>query len=430
MQTMVLDTPGNRRVFWLALLAFFLIFSVHYAVTKAWEGRSALLRWQQQLIGLETGENIAERYAYPNPPIMAILLYPFAKLPPLAAALTWFYLKMFLALIALLWVFRLVETPERPFSFVAQMVTVALVLRPILGDLEHANVNLFILFLVVACLTAYRNKYDTLAGVLLGLAIGCKITPALFVPYFVWKQSWKVLAGTFVGVALFLYPGFVPAAILGPQQNHDHLVGWYNVMVQPFIVEGKVTSEQANQSLPGLVVRLLTHSPSDMSWEEGQCIPLAYHNVADLPLEWAKLIVKGAMVLFVLLVAGTCWTSTRQRQGWQLSAEFAIVTLGMLLFSERTWKHHAVTLLVPFAVLAYCLVEGLPSQAQRWLIGITLALSMLLIALTSNGLVNRSLAKLSQVYGAYTIVFALLCGVLGYLLVRGRAAGADASHVP
>jgi hypothetical protein len=423
MQTTALDTPSARRNFWLVLLLILFAFSIHYAIAKAADGQSAILRWQKQLLGLGEGINIAEHYAYPNPPIMAILLYPFALMPPMVMALTWFYLKMILALVSLYWVFRLVETPERPFPFLAQVLTVALVLRPILGDLEHGNVNLFILFLVLACLIAYSGKRDLLAGVLLGLAIGCKITPALFVPYFLWKRSWKVLAGTVVGVALFLYPGFVPAMILGPQQNHDHLVGWYNVMVQPFIVEGKVTSEQQNQSLPGLVVRLLTHSPSAGTWENDQYIPLAYHNVANLSIDSAKLLVKGAMLLFVLLVACTCWTSTKTRQGWQLTAEFAIVTLGMLLFSERTWKHHAVTLLVPFAVLAYCLVEGLPSRAQRWLVGATLAASMLLIALTSDGLMSKSLAKLSQVYGAYTIVFVLLCGVLGALLVRGRRGG-------
>src|SRR5262249_33188050 len=126
-------------------------------------------------------------------------------------------------------------------------------------------------------------------------------------------------------------------------------------------------------------------------------VPLSYHNFASLSMESAKLIVKGAIVAFVLLVVFTCWTPTTQRQGWRLAAEFGIVTLGMLLFSERTWKHHAVTLLLPFAVLAYCVVEGLPARAQRWLVGATLVACLVLIGLTSNGLVNRSLAKLSQV---------------------------------
>jgi len=421
MQTTLWDTPTTRRNFAIALVAFFVLVSVHYAFTKAVEGRSAILRWDDQLLGLEDGVNIAEKYNYPNPPIMALLLYPFAKLPPVVAAMAWFYVKLALALLSLYWVFRLVESPERPFPFLAQVVTVALVLRPIMGDLQHGNVNLLILFLVVACLYAYRAGYDLLAGVVLGLAIACKITPALFVPYFFWKRSWGVLGGTVVGLALFFWPGFVPASILGWEQNQDHLRGWYDGMVRPYVVEGKVTSEQVNQSLPGLVFRMFTHSPSTSTWENDTVyVPLTYHNVLDLSPAAAKGIVQGAMALFVLLIALTCWTPTRPRQGWRLSAEFSLVVLGMLLFSERTWKHHAVTLLLPFAVLAYLLVEGLPGRAYRWWIGGVLAAAMLLIALTSNGLVSKSLAKTAQIYGAYTATFVLLLAALAWLLVRGR----------
>lgn len=421
MQTTFWNGSNSQRGLLIALLLFFIGLSVHYALTKAVEGRSAILRWDDQLRDLSEGVNIAERYAYPNPPIMAILLYPLALMPPMATALTWFYIKLGMTLLALLWVFRMVETPGRPFPFAAQLITVALVLRPIMGDLEHGNVNLFILFLVVASLYAYRSGYDVLAGVVMALAIGCKITPALFIAYFVWKRAWWTLAGIVIGLALFLWPGFVPAVFLGWENNQEHLAGWYQVMVHPYVVEGKVTSEQVNQSLPGFVFRMFTHSPSTSTWADANTyVPLTYHNVLNLAPETAKLLIKGAMGLFVLLIAFTCWTPSRERQGWRPSAEFALVAVGMLLFSERTWKHHAVTLLIPFAVLAYLCVENWSNRVVRWTTGTMLVVGMLLMASTSNGLLPKAYAKLAQIYGAYTILFVLLCGILGWLLVRGR----------
>ena len=42
----------------------------------------------------------------------------------------------------------------------------------------------------------YSNQSKS-AGCVLGLAIACKVTPALFVPYLAWKRSWKALAGFF-----------------------------------------------------------------------------------------------------------------------------------------------------------------------------------------------------------------------------------------
>src|SRR5207237_995187 len=71
--------------------------------------RSGFLRWREQLHHLFE-ENIYHLYNYPNPPIMAILLKPLAELPPLVGSLGLFYLKVAMTLIALGWVFRLVES--------------------------------------------------------------------------------------------------------------------------------------------------------------------------------------------------------------------------------------------------------------------------------------------------------------------------------
>src|SRR5207248_150068 len=132
--------------------------------------------------------NIYERFTYPNPPIMALLLTPIAWLPPLMGSLTWFYLKLAMAAVALGWGFRLVESPGRTLPAGGKMAVVLLSLRPIMGDLSHGNVNLFILFLVIGALYAFREGYDMTAGLSLALAIACKVTPALFVPYFLWKR--------------------------------------------------------------------------------------------------------------------------------------------------------------------------------------------------------------------------------------------------
>ena len=113
-----------------------------------------------------------------------------------------------MALSAILMVLSLLDSPEQPFPLWGKVLGVLLCLRPIEGDLVHGNVNLFILFLVVAGLVAFCSKRDWLAGMALGLAIACKITPALFVPYFLWKRAWKALAATILGTVIFTWIGF------------------------------------------------------------------------------------------------------------------------------------------------------------------------------------------------------------------------------
>ncbi len=423
----------------LGLGLFFVALSIPYGI-KAWHNGSAFQRWQPQISALGDGVDIAQRFNYPNPPIMALLLYPLARLPAVAqelglperaasilAALCWFYIKAGLTLLAFRWVFQLVEEPSRPFPLWAKGLTVLLALRPIMSDLQHGNVNLFILFLVVAALYAYRRQRDVAAGIVLGLAIACKVTPALFVPYFVWKRSWKALGGCVIGLALFLWPGLVPALFMGWEQNENHLVSWYYDMVHPYVVEGKVTSEHHNQSLPGLVARLATHSPSFSTYIDNQYTPTHYDNWLNLSPAQARWLVKGCMGLFALMVVWVCRTPTMPREGWRLGAEFSIVLLGMLLFSERTWKHHCVTLLVPFAVICYHLATAASSKGLRaYLIG-SLAATAVLMALTSNtasdgaahsARLYQLFAKQAQVYGAFVIAYFVLLAALIVLLRR------------
>ncbi len=441
-----LPRPSGPRWLFLALFLLLAALAVPYA-RKALDHRSAFVRWQSQVVQLQGGVDIAEQYNYPNPPIMAIVLYPLAKLPALlelcglpaqagltTAALLWFFLKIALTLVVFRWIFDLVAERGRPFPAWAQVATVLLSVRPIMSDLQHGNVNLFVLFLVAGALAAFVRGKDFLAGLVLGLAVACKVTPALFLPYFLWKRAWKTLAGAAAGLLLFLWPGVVPDFVLGHEYNQRLLASWYGGMVRPFVLDGRVTSEHNNQSLPGLVARLATHSPSFSTYVNDVYTPTHYDNLLDLSPRTAQWIVKGCMVLFALVVVRTCRTPARgPRAGWRLAAEFGIILVGMLLFSERTWKHHCVTLVVPLAVVCYYLAACRPGRFLGGYLVLSLALATALIATTSTGLTDEKVAekgaanlfaKQAQVYGAFVLADLVLLAALAVLLRRpSRAAG-------
>lgn len=412
--------PAVQRLFALGVLLLLLIVTVRHAV-KVQEGRSAFLRWRSQLLHLDDGVDLSARFNYPNPPIMAVLLEPLARLPPRVGAHLWFSLELAMAATSLLLLGRLVEG-DRPLPAWGWMLLVLCSLKPVIDELTHGNVNLFVFFLLVVALTAFQRRRDLLAGGLLALAIACKVTPALFVPYFLWKRSWRLLAGVVVGLLLFLLPGVVPALRLGMDDNLEQLHSWYRVMVRPYVLEGKATSEYLNQSLPGVVARLLTEQPSLLRWVGDTAVPARMDNLLSLSPEQGRWLVKGCFGLYLLALAWRCRTPTDpDRHGPGLAAEFALVTLGMLLFSERTWKHHAVTLMLPFAVLVRSLSD--PTARAGWrgrAAGGLLAAAVLLMLLCglSNGS-DRSelarapgLAKTILIYGGYTAAFVLLLGAV------------------
>lgn len=411
-----------QRGFVVALLLFFVVVSVHYSL-KAVKHRSAILRWYEQIQSMEDGENVYERFNYPNPPIMGLVLSPLTRLPPLVSALVWFYAKVAMTLLAFFFAFRMIETPEQPFPAWAKATTVLLSLWPIVGDLEHGNVNLFIMFLVIAGLYLVHVRRDISGGILIALAAACKVTPALFVPYFIWKRAWKSLAGCLLGSGLFLW--VIPGLCLGWSHNQDLLASWVNQMVKPYVMGGVVTSEHVNQSLPGLVYRLTTESPSFSTYVDDVYRPLEYHQLVNWDKRGASLLVKCLGVIFCLLFLWVGRTPLQQRVGWRLAAEYSLVFLGMLLFSERTWKHHCVTLLLPVGVLCYYLATCEPSRRLRaYLIG-SLALVVLLMVACSTDLVGERFAKLAQVYGSYVVAYALLLGALVVLLRKSDRSPAE-----
>lgn len=420
-----MSTRVERGVY--AFLILVLLAGAFRAADKADEDRSAFNRWRHQLLKLKDGVDISAADNYPNPPIMAVILEPLAYLPPVPGALCWYLLKVLMAVAAFVGMVRLIEAGGAEFPPWARVLAAMLSLKPVLDDLSHGNVNIFILFLVVACFVARQHRWDGLSGGFLALAIACKVTPALLIPYFLYKRAWGVLIGTAVGLMLFLAPGFVPAARLGMDHNQRQLTSWFNVMVKPFILEGKVTAEHINQSLPGLTHRLLTRTPSFVVFVDGQETPARYDNLLSLTPETASRLTKLALVAFLAVAVWSCRST--QRAGWQVGAEAGLIALGMLLFSERTWKHHAVTMMIPFVVLAY----GVAREPRLW--GVV-AVSFVLMLLPALGGGNERetvwksppFNKLVLVYGAYTWLFLLLSATMVWQLRRGSEGASQAGR--
>ena len=402
--------------------------------------RSAIQRWQPQILGLEQGEDISKTYQYPNPPIMSVLLLPLVRLPAMSMATIWYCAKVVMAILVLSWSLRLVD-PARKLPWWVTAIIVLFSIRPIVGDLQHGNVNLFVFFVVMSALMFVATGRSIIGGVTMALAVSCKVTPLLFIPYFVWKREWKFLGGWVVGMALFLWPGIVPSMVLGYAENQRNLYSWYHEMVHPFVVEGKVTSEHSNQSLPGLIFRLGTESPSFVSYPEGVFTPDEFHHVVSLSPRAAKFIVQGIMLAFAGVVVWLCrpvqpQTGRRliETATWPiLAAEWSFILIGMLLFSERTWKHHAVTLALPWAVIISAAYNSVFPFTRRFCIGATF-IAMAGMWITSTGLLDDRTAKLGQVYGGYTVAFLIMgCAVVVILreaMLAKRVTGGNKTSLP
>jgi hypothetical protein len=410
--------------------------TIQYTI-KSGSDRSAFVRWRNQLHDFGAGKDLYLLHVYPNAPMMAMIMYPFALLPKVTVqgltvdlgALSWFYLKIGLTVLTFHWVFRLVAQQGYPCPPWAKLAVVLLSLRPIMGDLSHGNINLVILFLLVATLHAFRKGWNWTAGLALALSM-TKVTSLLFLPYFFWKRAWKTLFACAAGLWLFFL--ILPSLPFGPDHNSRLLHSWVDEMILPHTVGGEVTTEHINQSLPGLIYRLATDSPS---FYDDRDRPIDQHNWWSLPRPAARALVVASGLLFGVLVLATCRTPTHRRDDWRLAAEYSLVILGMLLFSERTWKHHCVTLVLPYAVLCYYLAVFRPPPLLRGYIVGSIVAALVLMSTTSTSLWGGEFgygfgAKLALVYGAYAWAELILVAVLATLLLRHRTPRPGAAVSP
>jgi hypothetical protein len=401
-----------RRAVW-AVAGVIAVAALIFYSAKAADERSAFIRWRPQVIDFWRGVNIYETRYFPNPPIMPLTLTPFMALPPVAGAEAWFAFKVALTAASVLICFGMVRRADRPLPSWFQAGVLFFCLRPFLGDLHHGNNNLVILFLVVAALEAWRRGYDVLAGLALALAISYKVTPALFVVYFVFRRSWRVVGATVAGMGLFLL--VVPSLVIGPRFNGECLGTWWHHTLSPFLVEGASSPQEINQSMVGVLTRLLTETGTgEGRYELKQAV-----NFVAWPPWVVRALIKGLAVGFVALLAFLCRTKTTRRDDPRLLGEFSLVVLTMLFLSERSWKHHFVTLLLPYTYLVGQFAYAGLSARARVAISAAIWGSVAMMATTSTelgGVFGRGQGhKVAQAYGMF-----LWAGVLIYVLTAWR----------
>lgn len=370
------DEKILRRVIW-GVWAVVLLGAGVYHWLKVQEGRGAFIRWRPQVIRFINGGNIFEDQMFPNPPIFPLCVYPIMALPESVGAMTWFGLKAVLATVSAVLCFRMASDRVKPLSPWVILFTLALSFRTIESDLHHANNNIIILTLIVTSLYSWRKGNDALAGLLMALAISFKVTPGLFIPYFLYKRSWRTVFYIGVGMTLFLF--IIPSMLIGARFNLECLLSWWKRILNPFISDGVPSRHEMNQSLVGVLFRLLTKSPSG-----GRYDPiLQLQPIFSLAPKRVEYLVKGIQVAFVGLLALFCRTRGAKRTDPRMLGEFALVVLTMLIVSERSWKHHFVTLLLPFTYLVYRCFDQTLNRKARILVAASLVIAAAFMGTTS-----------------------------------------------
>lgn len=328
---------------------------------------------------------------FPTPPFNLMLLIPLQKIGPTAAAIVWAALKLAAIVLAVTLLWRCLGPVGYAVPIGVLAMAAAFGLRPLIADLQHANLNIFMFFWLALTWAFFVRGLDTAAGLCLALAIVTKITPALALVYFLYKRQWRLCAAAGVGLILVFF--IVPGMYVGFAKNIELLRAWFNMLVAPFALEGYADMDLRNQSLYGVVLRQLYYGGwLDVEHMPGeQALAVGMEHMSRPITTIGKLIRPAISLAVVGLLAWACRMRTTDRRDIRLYLEFGLVLVAMLLLSERTWKHHATTLPIVFLSVWYALTCLPWPNWQRGALAVGLGLQWLLLVASSEGLFGEKL---------------------------------------
>lgn len=290
------------------------------------------------------GELDGPRLPFTYPPIAAVIFSGLTFLPVWAVnALVVMVNFLCLSVVSVLVTRRLTQRPDVAWTVGPAVAIVAVALEPVISTFLFGQINLVLMALVVVDCLAVRDP--RWRGVLAGVAAAIKLTPLIFLLYFLVRKDWRAAAtsaATFAGLAL---AGFAFAA-------KDSAEYWFHALLDPSRAGG--LAYMANQSLRGVLHRINPgeHTES-LLWAGLSVIVVVLAVVA------ARKARNDVVALTTIATAGLLVSPVSWSHHWVWCVP-ALLALG---FARRNWARSTLgALLVIFLVQPF---TWLPSTGDR-----------------------------------------------------------------
>ena len=261
----------------------------------------------------DTQGGLPEPFTYP--PISAVVMSPLAVISSTLAGILMTAISLALLVCVLALFFRATKLAggRASWRLAATLLPVAVLLEPVRTTLAYGQINIVLMALVAFdCLlpstwfTVRGRRVGWPRGFLTGIAGALKLTPMVFLLYFVARRDWKGCLSLLAG---FLTIGLI-GAVFAP---HDSWEYWTQTVFQTNRIGPHVFS--GNQSLTGVLYR---------AHLSGQ----AENRV------WLALSAVVGVVAFIAVQRSV-------RAGRTVTA-VALTACAQLLVSPVSWSHHWV----------------------------------------------------------------------------------------
>ncbi len=283
----------------------------------------------QPLYGPVPLTEIGVELPFTYPPVAAVLFTVLA-LVPLPAAGTGLAIASVAGFVAVL---RLVVRDcfalrGRELWAATALATAVLVwIDPLRQTLDFGQINALLMLCIVVDVCAGRGRWWR--GTWTGLAIAVKLTPAVFLAFFLLRRDWRAMAVTVGSTLAWTALGF----LVRPADSWQY---WTEVLVDTDRIGHK--GYTSNQAFSGLLHRLVGPDVSTLWWFLG-CVVVG---------------------LFVLALV--------HRLGDDEAAAMVVLGLYALFASPISWSHHWVWMGPAVVVVLAVALRGRSWAAWPWLV--------------------------------------------------------------
>lgn len=413
--------------------------------------KGAIGRWRAAVRPFWAGKNIYLRRGqpggdsrvtmHPNMPLIVILITPLAYMSPAGAALVWSLAKV-VALAAAVWMLaEVLAHGARKVKDWVLALGMLWVMLMITADIMHGNTNIFVLAAIVLHLWLFRRRRDYWSGASLALAICLKMTPAIFLLYWLQQRSWRVLVGALAG--LIILAVIIPAVAVGPTHYVELTQTWLDNLVIPGLIKGAWYPVHINQSMSGVFSRYFLprgEANSNIFWnpddnpydKQKQFGWITVVGLSPATVKWMFRLCQFAIVAAAGAAIG--WRRLRRDDG-RRALHYGLVIIAMLLLNQRTWGHHGAVLLIATAAIWQAIAFGRLGRGVRPIMLVLVVLAGGVYWATTADLVTaigkalgdsrqeaKRLADVVKAYGPmfYQLVLLFVAGVLAAISLRSR----------
>jgi hypothetical protein len=304
--------------------------------------------------------------AYMYAPVFAHTFFRGLAHLPYLWAVRLFMLINWLATITCAWLcLRLMRAPGRDLLLLG-LIALIPTGDYLKANLHNGQVGTMLLLACVGWMSLMLTGRSFLGGLLLSLAIGLKLYPALLVPYLLLRKDWRGIAGVCVGVLiLFCIPGFFV--------GFGHLIPLHQQWLK-FCMSTQIASQTirtGNQSLLGVLARL----PMITNGRQGL---VSADNLAKLIRIYPAIVLVLTAGVYAFLYRSTrrLHTGLAASAAIALAAEAAspvrasndrivvrdvsLLLLWMTLASPRAWTFNFAVEILPAMLLAGAILDRRP----------------------------------------------------------------------